>query len=523
MKITLHERFVYDTDTDMIGEGGFSKVYKAFDLQTQNHLALKIATITKIDEKYSLFGEVKRAIDFDSPYLVKYYGYFIDEYEDRSFGKVQRPVVVMEYVNAGCFKDYLNQMRQDKHFLNTLLIAILDGLDYLHSRGFVHRDIKPQNILMQNQAGELIPKISDFGISKDINSENSAVSQATVGTYEYMSPEQISGKKLNGQTDLWAFGVMLHYIFSDKMPFGARKDGIDDSQIIQHISQQRFMYFDRNIPQPYQNIILKCLQHDQAQRYQSAKEIIEDLKKPSTEVPKRKEVFTEYEKTVMFGKTKPEEPIQSPKTVIESPAIHQNREQSQGSTVYDNHSQSGTQHQPPPPIQPTFVQPEGKNKNKQMIAVLLTVLVLAIGAFFTYQHFNKVEEKEKTAEVKPKEKVDSTATKKPKPEKEEKKMPPKPEVERIPFPKSGEQFFRDINNPTIPFASRKLWKSDFKANFAKDGKIVEMEEGEIMQVFTPNEFFDMALTDVGASYQILGEESNAGKITVLRIDIARNQ
>jgi serine/threonine protein kinase len=168
--------------------------------------------------------------------------------------------------------------------LKEIVIGILDGLQYLHTPNamhqkpaIIHRDLKASNILFTTIGGKLIPKICDFGISKEIGSLGATTATGTgyLGTIEYMAPEQINlakfGKdgKLQPNTDLWALGCMLYEYFTGKAPFGKRTDG--DMQIdIQNKILDNEPSYPASIPLNYKEIIQKCLVKNAADRVQDA-------------------------------------------------------------------------------------------------------------------------------------------------------------------------------------------------------------------------------------------------------------
>ena len=194
----------------------------------------------------------------------------------------------MEYADAGDFTQLINKKTTiSEEELKEIVIGILNGLQYLHTPNamhqkpaIIHRDLKASNILFTTIGGKLIPKICDFGISKEIKGNDTDTGTGTgtgvgLGTIEYMAPEQIDYRKfgkdgiLQPNTDLWALGCMLYEYFTGKAPFGKRADG--DMQIdIQNKILDNEPSYPASIPLNYKEIIQKCLVKNAADRVQDA-------------------------------------------------------------------------------------------------------------------------------------------------------------------------------------------------------------------------------------------------------------
>lgn len=257
MKITLQQRYTFDSQTDRIGKSDFSKVYRAFDEMTKKQVALKFVSRSNLPEQYNISAEVKRALSFNHPNLVKYMAFFetkgsaIEANETYDVG-------VMEYVNGGDLNAFLKTFPSEDD-IKHVFSGLLEGLSYLHQNHIVHRDIKPMNVMIEYDANnQPTAKIIDFGISKNVQ-QNAAVSNI-IGTFEYMAPEQFDPKaSISPQTDIWSFGVLLYEIFTNQMPFGSRRSGDADSKIIAAILNQQTPNKLHTIPQPYQSVIELCL------------------------------------------------------------------------------------------------------------------------------------------------------------------------------------------------------------------------------------------------------------------------
>ena len=216
----FQNRYQYDPNTDCLGEGGFGKVYKAYDNYRDRWVAIKMADVKSGFEQIRLKHEVelisKLPIHSNIAYYEECYSFstFAGEYD---FG-------VLQYYESGNLEHLLSTKQLSNSQKDSILRQILSGIDFLHTQGIIHRDLKPQNILVVNRNGEYIPKITDFGISKKLDTNKSTVvtnSLAGVGTLAYASPEQLRGFTIRKNTDLWSFGVLVCWMFTGKLPFNS--------------------------------------------------------------------------------------------------------------------------------------------------------------------------------------------------------------------------------------------------------------------------------------------------------------
>ena len=177
-------------------------------------------------------------------------------------------VIVSEYADGGSLFDSLKT--HGKFPVNhavELTIGILNGLEFLHSRLIIHRDIKPQNILLQGDT----PRLADFGISRAMNT--SSLSLTISGTDAYMAPESFQGKR-NVQTDIWSVGVVLYQLLTGNLPFPQQHP----MERMFAILQNEFEPLPSEIPNNLRDIINKSLTKQSENRYKSAREMVEDLK-----------------------------------------------------------------------------------------------------------------------------------------------------------------------------------------------------------------------------------------------------
>ncbi|MEO6931175.1 MAG: bifunctional serine/threonine-protein kinase/formylglycine-generating enzyme family protein, partial [Chitinophagaceae bacterium] len=237
--------------------------------------ALKFFTGNNLD-KYQVLNEIKKVIRFQHPNLCKYYDVVVLPIKNVIGETEQVEVGIMEYVDGGDFKTFTQ--KHPEHF-DKLLIDVLKGLSYLHRHGIVHRDLKPQNILIQTDEGDPVSKITDFGISKLISSDESD-SSTLLGTIEYMAPEQFNPQKygINGRIstnmDLWSFGLLVYEAVCNETLFGSRNGGISAEQVLTNILSDASLEKADAMPSRYREIVKRCLVKKAADRVQNALDLI---------------------------------------------------------------------------------------------------------------------------------------------------------------------------------------------------------------------------------------------------------
>jgi serine/threonine protein kinase len=178
-------------------------------------------------------------------------------------------VIVSEYADGGSLADRLARdgMLSLKQSVE-MVIGILSGLEFLHERKIIHRDIKPQNILLQGKT----PRLADFGISRAMQA--TMVSSAIIGTDAYMSPEAFDGKR-NAQTDIWSVGVVLYQLIKGSLPFPQDHP----SERMFAVLTKEFAPLPPDVPSDLRRIVAKALEKEPSNRYASAEEMREDLQK----------------------------------------------------------------------------------------------------------------------------------------------------------------------------------------------------------------------------------------------------
>ena len=265
-------RYKYNPSTDCIGEGGFGKVYKAYDTHLDKWVAIKVAEVKTGLEQVRLKKEVEIVSKLPThPNIANYeacytFSSFTGEYD----------FAVLQYYEEGNLQQLIDSGKLTQTQKEALLRQILEGIGFLHNQDIIHRDLKPQNILIAKRNDEYIPKITDFGISKKLDINKSSVftnSLAGAGTMAYASPEQLLGKTIKKNTDLWSFGVIAIQLLTGKLPFNTGKETITSEagrlEMYKQITSGVISNDLSSISETWKNLILNCLIVDNNLRMQN--------------------------------------------------------------------------------------------------------------------------------------------------------------------------------------------------------------------------------------------------------------
>jgi serine/threonine protein kinase len=282
--LVLFNRYEYYPRSGFIGKGGFSRVYKALDRKLDRWVALKLYKSGDFADRYSPFAEIRRVINLDHPNICRYLD--IEEMEkENAFGEKEiMQTCVMELLDGGNLHEYYSA-HPTEDVLKKLLTDVLKGLEYLHKNGIIHRDIKPANILIKQTYDGPVAKITDFGISKLSDSINQHSSSALVVSIPYMAPEQLSVKKygidekISYNLDLWSLGVTVYEIITGNVLF-KNSESETSEQIMTNIMAPELPEKINELPQPFLDIVRRCVVKDARERVQRAEELIELLHRP---------------------------------------------------------------------------------------------------------------------------------------------------------------------------------------------------------------------------------------------------
>ncbi len=281
--------------TELIGVGGMADVYKAMDRAENRTVAVKILKneYADNDDFVRRFRNESKAIAVLShPNIVKIYDVgFTDKLQ----------FIVMEYIDGVTLKEFIEQQGVIKpkdcvHFA----IQILRALQHAHDRGIVHRDIKPQNIMLFPD-GSI--KVMDFGIARFAREEGKTLSDKAIGSVHYISPEQARGDITDEKSDVYSVGVMMYEMLTGVKPF----DGDTPIAVaLMHMNSKAKAphLINENIPEALETIVMRAMQSEAQSRYQSAAEMIKDIeqykKNPNTVFEYDLDDDKETEKTQYF-------------------------------------------------------------------------------------------------------------------------------------------------------------------------------------------------------------------------------
>ena len=276
--------FVLDPDADLLpekigryrilsqlGRGGFGFVYKAFDPYLECEVAIKVPRWDRLLYE----GEAERFLrEAQTLAKMRNNAAIVTVYDvAKTSGNI--PFAVMEFVEGKSLSDFLavNEVTLDDGL--EILLKIAEALKDAHQASVVHRDLKPSNIIMDSSHNITLV---DFGLALHGDLSMEELGTAIEGTPLYMAPEQIRGEnhRIDGQTDVWAFGVVMYRMLTGSYPFKA-KDNKELARAIRYKDAKPLRQLNPEIPKSVERICLKCLSKMMSDRYQSMTDLIDDL------------------------------------------------------------------------------------------------------------------------------------------------------------------------------------------------------------------------------------------------------
>lgn len=242
-----------------VGKGGMAWVYKAIHIETHEIVAIKILFSEHSDDPMTrarFLRECEILSQLSHPHIVN------------TLGSIENHGLlgmVLEWCDGGDLGDWVSQMERPLTIeqLQAVLFALLDGVGYAHEKGFVHRDLKLQNVLLQRRGALLVPKVADFGVAKMLDSSVTRTG-ALMGTLEFMSPEQLrDSKRIDHRADIYSIGMIMYYLCARYLPF----NGSQHQLIMQILSYEAQP--PEGAPAAIIPLIMRCLSKEEEARFPS--------------------------------------------------------------------------------------------------------------------------------------------------------------------------------------------------------------------------------------------------------------
>ncbi|MDA7978871.1 MAG: protein kinase [Pirellulales bacterium] len=254
----------------VLGEGAFGAVYLARDPDLDRQVAIKVPHTDRLSDEESVelfMREARMAAQLRHPSAVRVFD--IERQDKLCF-------IVMEYIEGSTLRTLSRQRSMTLTEIARTISAVGDALHEAHKLGLVHRDLKPGNILIDKQGD---PRVADFGLAVLETDQRSRAGEVS-GTPAYMSPEQVRGEthRLDGRCDIWAMGVILYELLTGRKPF----DGSSVYEVfdeIKHREPKPPRQIDDTIPVSLERIVQGCLAKNVAERYSTARDVAEDLRR----------------------------------------------------------------------------------------------------------------------------------------------------------------------------------------------------------------------------------------------------
>lgn len=252
---------------EKLGEGGMGEVYQGVHSKIGRVVAVKILSQASEGAEFveRFLNEARIQAGLQHNNIATLYDFL--EFDGQ-------PCIIMEYIEGETLSDCIRSwgclpLADAVRYFQ----SVVDAIDYVHSRGIVHRDIKSTNVKITT-TGQV--KLLDFGIAKSGASPALTMAGGFIGTLQYLSPEQIQGGCADARSDIWALGVLLYEMTTSHLPFDANTLG----ELCQKITAASYTppsVMNQSVPREIQNIISRCLKKNPADRYQTARDLLQDV------------------------------------------------------------------------------------------------------------------------------------------------------------------------------------------------------------------------------------------------------
>ena len=346
---------------DVIGVGGMAVVYKAYCHRLQRYVAIKVLKrdLAADSDFRRRFHEEARAVAMLShPNIVSVY--------DDSHGD-DLDYIVMELIDGLTLKQYIQKKNGTLHWREALYFTtqIIRALGHAHSRGIIHRDIKPQNIMVLRDGSV---KVADFGIARVMSAAQATMTQEALGSVHYISPEQARGSHIDARADIYSAGVVLYEMLTGRLPF---EGDTPVAVAIQHINATPLSPRELNpdIPAGLEEITMKAMASRIDQRYVNAGAMLRDLE----DFRKNPQVVFHYNLAAFHGS---------------QPVSEDTHRMGDGGEARRPRPQTRTRTAPPPPPppprryreEPEEDYEEEEEEGRKSMAIPITIIVLLLGA-----------------------------------------------------------------------------------------------------------------------------------------------
>jgi serine/threonine protein kinase/Flp pilus assembly protein TadD len=252
---------------EKIGEGGMGVVYRAEDMKLKRIVALKVLpSFTSIlpEDRRRFIQEAQVTSSINHPNVVTVHEF--EEVDGIAY-------MVTEIVEGKTLSDVIKKGRLSKEKILTIALQIVSGLAEAHSRGIIHRDLKPENVMLTPQQQV---KVMDFGLARIMGSSHVTVPGSLIGSFAYMSPEQVEGGDVDPRSDIFSFGILLYQMITGVLPFQGKTVAELLSSIVRK-NPPLLKTHRQDVSEAYQQIVDKALAKEPSKRYKSMKELKSDL------------------------------------------------------------------------------------------------------------------------------------------------------------------------------------------------------------------------------------------------------